>query len=45
MIAVLSSGISKSLTPIEAPEDVEYSKPRYISLSANKTDSFNPKSL
>ena len=45
MITVLLSGISKSLTPIDAPEDVEYSNPKYISLSANKTDSFKPKSL
>ena len=45
IIDVLSSGISKSLTPIEAPDEVEYSNPKYIKLSANKTDSFKPKSL
>ena len=45
MIDVFSSGISKSLTPIDAPDEVEYSNPKYISLSAKRTDSFRPKSL
>ena len=45
IISFLSSGTSKSFTPIEAPEVVEYSNPRYINLSANRTDSFRPKSL
>ena len=37
-----SSGITKSLTPIEEPDLVEKSKPRYISWSANITVFLSP---
>ena len=42
MILAFSSGITKSLTPIEEPDLVEKSKPRYISWSANITVFLSP---
>ena len=42
MIDGFSSGITKSSTPIDEPERVECSNPRYMSLSANITVSFKP---
>src|SRR5690606_41223921 len=35
LLSALAFGISKSLTPIDEPERVEYSKPVYITWSAN----------
>ena len=42
IISAFSSGITKSSTPMDAPERVEYSYPRYISWSAKITVSFKP---
>ena len=42
MIFAFSSGITKSLTPIEDPDLVEKSKPKYINWSAKITVFFNP---
>ena len=42
MISSLSVGITQSSTQIEDPDFVEYSYPKYISLSANITVSFKP---
>ena len=42
MIRPLSAGITKSSTPMEAPDEVEYANPAYMSWSANTTVSFSP---
>ena len=42
MIRPLSSGITKSSMPMDAPAVVEWRKPRYISWSAKTTVSFRP---
>ena len=42
IIFAFSSGITKSLTPIDDPDLVEKSKPKYISWSANITVFFSP---
>ena len=42
MIFAFSSGITKSFTPIEEPDLVEKSKPRYINWSAKITVFFKP---